>query len=129
MRCARWVPLNAEYCSIDISCPGCNKRFRLRPAEGRSLPEEVPCPRCNTIIPVPEEDPGWERTEISTIFELPGGPARRPEDPPRAEPETEKERRAFKDVTAVERPSLGLAADGPGPGPEPEPEPEPGPEP
>ena len=72
----------------------------------------MPCPRCGQTIPVGEQDRGWVRTEISTIFEHPNAAARRPEDQPRpqpeAEPEPEKPRRKFQDVTQVKRPALGL---------------------
>lgn len=35
-----------------ITCPGCGGSFRVAPREGRRLPDSIPCPTCETKIPV-----------------------------------------------------------------------------
>jgi hypothetical protein len=71
-------------------------------------------------VPRPEADGGdlgWVKTEISTIFEHPDSPRRRPEDHPRAHRDTKAEpeptKRVFRDVTSVARPTVATGADAP----------------
>lgn len=37
---------------VEIQCPGCGRRFRLKPKKGRLPTADIPCPRCSNPIPV-----------------------------------------------------------------------------
>jgi hypothetical protein len=82
----------------------------------------VPCPRCEAPIAVPRQDAGWERTEISTLFEHPNT-SRRPEDRPPAQPDAKEPARVFRDVTSVARPTLSIHPDEPDESTDPAPSP------
>ena len=63
------MPLRAEEAK-ELSCPGCGSRFRITPRQGRRLPAAVPCPTCDTRMPVerPASDRFWVSRSYAEIF-------------------------------------------------------------
>jgi len=63
------MPSRAEE-SRKLTCPGCGGRFRITPRQGRRLPEAVPCPTCETRIPVERPTSGefWVSRSYAEIF-------------------------------------------------------------
>ena len=86
--------------TIKLECTGCERRFRLKPVEGKPLPEQVECPRCGETIEVPREDSGWKKQQISRVFGRDEVEPERPE-PGGHAPTPEKKSRVFRDVTQV----------------------------
>lgn len=86
--------------TIKLECTGCDRRFRLKPIEGKPLPDEVQCPRCGSTIAVPQADLGWEKRQISRVFGREDVEPERPETGGHA-PTPEKKSRVFRDVTQV----------------------------
>ena len=40
--------------SVELNCPGCGAFFRLKSQKGKTPKGPIPCPKCNTSIPLPE---------------------------------------------------------------------------
>lgn len=56
--------------SRKLTCPGCGGRFRITPKQGGRLPPAVPCPTCETRIPVERSsnDQFWVSRSYAEIF-------------------------------------------------------------
>ncbi len=106
--------------STTLTCPGCGGRFRLTPKQGRDLPEAVPCPTCETRIPVERrsEENFWVSRSYAEIFHrnpalaAPTSEATGDEHEPRGEGGVHRTSRTFRDVRDVRRERDGLLRSG-----------------
>ncbi len=92
--------MNEQPQHIEIECPGCRARFKLKPKNGKLPSKPVKCPKCETQIPVEAAKNVTEKPEAGTEPVSHAALFGRPETRLAPPVQNEEPKRKFTNITA-----------------------------